>query len=79
MKNKFFIALGVVIVTALIGFNIRQVKGHSISNLLLANVEALAEDYEIDDECPNGCLSKQGNGCYCYTYYPYNEEADWND
>jgi hypothetical protein len=33
----------------------------TLSDVALANVEALAE--EINSECPNGCLAQCGSGC----------------
>ena len=39
-------------------------KVDTMSDLMLANVEALAR-YEVNPDCPNGCTC--GNtGCYCY-------------
>lgn len=42
-------------------------KSDLVSDLLLANVEALANDTE-NPWCPNGCVAN-GNGCQCYTWY----------
>ena len=45
----------------------------NISELALANVEALA-DNEENPLCPNGCFDN-GKGCYCYQWYPTYREA----
>lgn len=44
-----------------------------ISDLAMANVEALAQNEE-NPLCPNGCLDN-GNGCYCHQWYPTYREA----
>ncbi|MDR2774930.1 MAG: NVEALA domain-containing protein [Tannerella sp.] len=45
------------------GWNVsRNMKNEvTLSDVALANVEALAE--EINSECPNGCLAQCGSGC----------------
>lgn len=54
-------------------------KADTMSDLVLANVEALAADdeYHVNPDCPNGCTS--GNsGCYCYQTYPDQREVKWS-
>lgn len=48
----------------------------SMSELMLANVEALADDTE-NPLCPNGCVA-EGNGCTCNgVHYPEWREYSW--
>lgn len=49
-------------------------KADAMSDLVLANVEALADGE--NPMCPNGCVSS-GNGCLCYTWYPTYKEYRW--
>ena len=43
-----------------------------MSELMLANVEALANDE--NPMCPNGCFD-DGDGCLCYHWFPTYREA----
>ncbi|NVK93886.1 hypothetical protein HU824_11875 [Bacteroides sp. L10-4] len=46
-----------------------------MSDLMLANVEALARgEGDVNPMCPNGCLSN-GNGCLCHYWFPTYREA----
>jgi len=47
-------------------------NGDGLSDIALANVEALANG-EINPDCPNGCVAGSG-GCFCYEYYEYYAE-----
>lgn len=49
-------------------------KADAMSDLVLANVEALADGE--NPMCPNGCVSS-GNGCLCHTWYPTYKEYRW--
>ena len=49
-------------------------KETSMSDLAMENVEALARGEE-NPLCPNGCYNN-GNGCYCYTWFPTYREAN---
>ena len=76
--NKKYIKATLVAVVALIScinaFNAQ--KTDTLSDVALANVEALAEE-EINEDCPNGCLDRYDpTGCWCYQWYPY-EEKIW--
>ena len=52
MKAAFVAAFAVVA-----GYGIySNQKADNMSDLMLANVEALA-DYEVNPDCPNGCTS----------------------
>ena len=46
-----------------------------MSDLMLANVEALA-DYEVNPDCPNGCTSSTSY-CRCFQIYPNMREVHW--
>lgn len=75
--NKKHVKAALVAVVALVGginvFNAQ--KSESLSDIALANVEALADD-EINPLCPNGCV-EGGGGCYCFKKYPNLSEAKW--
>jgi|LSQX01.3.fsa_nt_gb hypothetical protein len=45
-----------------------------MSKFVLINVEALSADGEVNSDCPNGCLEKEGSGCFCYVWHPYIKE-----
>ena len=52
-----------------------ELKSLEMDQLLLSNVEALANDEGGGMlDCPNGCLDKTGH-CFCYGYHPYEEKA----
>ena len=59
-------------------------KNNNLSDISLANVEALARN-EGDDcksnggpECPHGCISDYDpNGCFCHTFYHNIKEYCW--
>ena len=77
MGKKFFGVIAFVAIAAAAGWNYQQNKQEvELSDLALANVEALAagEGGGILD-CPNGCLTDSGI-CFCYGYHPY-KEASW--
>lgn len=68
---KKIILLVVIIGAAIVGIN-NNTKDEVLSDVLLANVEALADDDEIDDSidcCNNRELCK---GEFCGTFYPAN-------
>lgn len=53
-------------------------KTDAMSNLMLANVEALAQS-EGSGLCPNGCVDG-GDGCFCNgTNYPKWREYNWGN
>ena len=80
MNKKIFKAALLVAVVAVAGLGAykAQAKGTVLSDIMLANVEALTEDESnINPACPNGCV--EGNtGCFCIWYYPNKAEAKWN-
>ena len=49
-------------------------KSDVMSELALANVEALADDDE-NPMCENGCLDN-GDGCLCHYWFPTYREAN---
>ena len=54
---------------AIVGYGVyANQKIDVMSDLALANVEALANDTEVNPWCPNGCVAN-GSGCQCYTWY----------
>ena len=59
-------------VAAVTGFSVYEQS--NVSDLLNANVEALARD-EIDPDCPNGCWA-DGGGCWCRWWYETYREAE---
>lgn len=76
MKKKILsgvFALG-LLATAGFGVNRSVDSDANLSDLALRNVEALAQSE--NDLCPNGCWTN-GNGCYCYGWYPDYKEASW--
>jgi hypothetical protein len=75
-RKILFLATATAIVLAT-GWNVsRNMNEKALSDVALANVEALAG--EINSECPNGCLAQCGSGCYCYRWYELYQEATWN-
>lgn len=72
MKKKLILTgiaafLAAVTVTGFSAYN-----QSSLSDLLNANVEALAGGE--DSNCPNGC-NDYGGGCYCNGWYEFYREA----
>ena len=78
IMNKKYVKATLVAVVALIsGINVFNAqKSDSMSDIALANVEALADD-EINPWCPNGCVAN-GNGCLCNGWHQYDREAGNN-
>lgn len=82
MSKKIFAVLIVTVVAIFAGYNIYQSQRAEItmSDLAMANVEALASSSENDPDynpdCPNGCLS-DGDGCHCYHNYSDYREKKW--
>lgn len=76
MNKKYVKATLVAVVALISGINVFNAqKADTLSDVALANVEALADD-EINEECPNGCVEGR-NGCYCFKKYPNFSEAKW--
>lgn len=74
MKKMIKIAF-VAAFVAIAGYGVyTNQKTDAISDLMLANVEALAGGE--NPMCPNGCIS-DGGGCLCYTWYPTYKEYRW--
>lgn len=66
----------VVAFAAIAGYGVSaNQKAGAMSDLLLANVEALAR-YEINPDCPNGCTSASSY-CRCYQIHPNMREVHW--
>ena len=72
MKVAFVVAIAMV--SGINVFNAQKSEG--LSDIALANVEALADD-EINPLCPNGCFDN-GDGCYCNGWHPSYREAGEN-
>ena len=51
-------------------------KSDAMSDLMLANVEALAR-YEVNPDCPNGCTSSLNSYCHCFKIYRVMREVHW--
>jgi hypothetical protein len=51
-------------------------KSNAMSDLMLANVEALAR-YEVNPDCPNGCTSSLNSYCHCFKIYRDMREVHW--
>ncbi|MFR0828503.1 MULTISPECIES: NVEALA domain-containing protein [Bacteroides] len=51
-------------------------KSDAMSDLMLANVEALAR-YEVNPDCPNGCTSSLNSYCHCFKIYRDMREVHW--
>lgn len=64
-----FIA-AIAIVSGINVFNVQ--KSDVLSGVIMANVEALAQD--VNDLCPNGCFDS-GKGCYCNGWFEFLREA----
>jgi hypothetical protein len=67
MKKK--ILLGSIVAIAIIAaasWSLGSSKSEALSDVLSANVEALAKENPL---CPNGCLAKDG---FCICYGPFN-------
>lgn len=74
MKKKHIKVTLVAVVALISGMNVFNTqKSESLSDIALANVEALADD-EINPLCPNGCLDN-GDGCYCNGWHDDLREA----
>lgn len=75
MKKNFIKIAFVAVVAVIAGYGVySSQKSDILSDLVLANVEALAVNE--NPLCPNGCVSN-GTGCYCYGWYPSYKEYDW--
>ena len=74
MKQMTKTALALVVaLSAGYGVYTSQQKS-KLSELALANVEALADDGE-NPMCENGCLDN-GDGCLCHYWFPTYREAN---
>lgn len=74
MKKKVFGAVALIAIAVAAGWNYQQSQQESeISDLTLANVEALASGESSD--CPNGCYDN-GSGCFCHYWFPSYREAN---
>ncbi|HCK23656.1 MAG TPA: hypothetical protein DHW31_02555 [Bacteroides graminisolvens] len=75
MKKNFIKIAFVAVVAVIAGYGVySSQKSDILSDLVLANVEALAVNE--NPLCPNGCVSN-GDGCYCNGWYPCYQEAKW--
>jgi len=70
MKKKIISGLAVLAIAVAAAWNVSfnsQTRG--MTDVMLANVEALADEIDTFTGCPTGCLPN-GDGCYCYQWYP---------
>jgi hypothetical protein len=73
MKKYLLGGAAILAIAAVAAVNVSLgTKSDDLSNVFLANVEALAGN-ELSD-CPNGCYDN-GNGCYCNGWHPCEREA----
>ena len=49
-------------------------RTETMSDLMLANVEAAGGEGDVNPMCPNGCLS-DSDGCLCHYWFPTYREA----
>lgn len=75
--RKYFVKIAFVAVFAAVaGYGIyTSQKSETLSDLMLANVEALAR-YEVNPDCPNGCTSASSY-CRCFQIYSNMREVHW--
>ena len=74
MKTNILKAAFVVAIAMVGGINVFNAqKTEVLSDVAMANVEALADD-EVNPLCPNGCV-ENGTGCFCNGWYPSYQEA----
>lgn len=72
MVKKLFVAFFITAIGLFTGYSMYLSQNEMVmSDLALANVEALAMDENLD--CLNGCMG-EGSGCYCNGWYPYYNE-----
>lgn len=75
--RKFVKISFVAVFAAVAGYGVyTSQKSEVMSDLVLANVEALAR-YEINPDCPNGCTSATNRYCHCFTIYHDMREVHW--
>lgn len=75
MKKKILAVMMVAIFVSIISTNMRNSqKIFVMSDISLANVEALADDEH--ESCFNVCMAGNG-GCFCYQWYSYLKEVNW--
>lgn len=73
MKKKFVGIIAIFAIAAVAGYNVYVSKNDiKLTDLAFANIDALANPGEGFD-CQNGCVDN-GNGCFCYQWYPYFHE-----
>ena len=78
MKKKMLGIIAFAAIAAVAGWNYNQnlnkIDDVELSDLVLENVEALAngESGNGMTDCPNGCLTEEGV-CFCYGFHPYRE------
>lgn len=70
MKKIIFSVVAVAAIA--VGYQ-KYTQVQTMSDLMLANVEALASSE--NEDCPNGCLDVYGPGCWCYSWHYNVKEA----
>ena len=75
--KKFLKFAFVAIFAATAGYGVyASQQSDAMSDLMLANVEALAR-YEVNPDCPNGCTSSLNSYCHCFKIYRDMREVHW--
>ena len=74
MKKKILSGFAILAIAVGAAFNMNIDSNEGLSDVSLANVEALAI---TETGCPNGCTNG-GGGCYCFAEYKDLREYDWD-
>jgi len=74
MYKKLFGGIAIVAIAVLTAWNVNVNLNFRISDVSLANLEALSK--AEDNLCP-GCNPK-GDGCFCSIWYQTCQEKPWN-
>jgi len=73
MKKKIFGGIAILALVVMAAWNVSiGSKTNGITDIMLANVEALATSESVT--CPNGCLPN-GDGCTCNGWNACEKEA----
>ena len=70
LNEKYYFNFYLFLAIGTITYISMQMKNEPISDLALANIEALAQNEGSDVDCPNN-----GNGCYNGLWYPCKREV----
>ena len=70
LNEKYYFNFHLFLAIGTITYISMRMKNEPISDLALANIEALAQNEGSDVDCPNN-----GNGCYNGLWYPCKREV----